>query len=110
VRAVDHDLGHRLVGEHALERPVADDVVRDLRKEPLAVFAREALLELEPFLEVALDACADRAGLGAEREQLRPELVDQRQVEPVLQLGERIAAVGAGQRAGGLDALVQLHR
>ena len=40
-RAVDHDLRDRVVGEQALERPVAEDVVGDLLGEPLAVVARE---------------------------------------------------------------------
>ena len=42
--AVDHDLRDRVVGEQALERPVAEDVVGDLLAETLAVVARQRRL------------------------------------------------------------------
>src|SRR5262249_35549418 len=76
-----------------------------------ACCAREALLLLERLLEIAFDAGPNLCRAGADGEELRPELVDQGEMDPVLQLRERVPAVGARQRAGrGLDALVQLHR
>ena len=44
VGAVDHDLGHALVGEEPLERAVAEDVVGDLERDPLPVVARDPRL------------------------------------------------------------------
>ena len=44
VRAVDHDLGHAVVGDQALERPVSEDVVCELRGQPLVVVLRDARL------------------------------------------------------------------
>ena len=41
VRAVDHDLGDRVVGQELLERPVAERVVGDLLDEALAIVARQ---------------------------------------------------------------------
>ena len=52
VGAVDHDLGHAVVRQRPLERPVAKDVVRDLGAEPRAVrsgkpgFLREVCLDV----------------------------------------------------------------
>ena len=47
VGAVAHDLGDRVVREQALERPVAEDVVEDLRREALAVLAGDAGLVVQ---------------------------------------------------------------
>ena len=37
VRAVDHDLRHAVVREEPLQGPVGEDVVRDLRGDPVAI-------------------------------------------------------------------------
>ena len=59
VRAVAHDLGDRLVREQTLERPVAEDVVEDLRREPLAVLAGDAGLVVQKPAHVRGHAVAE---------------------------------------------------
>ena len=54
-RPVDHDLRDRVVGEQALERPVAEDVVGDLVREPFPVVPGDARLARE----MAADVCDD---------------------------------------------------
>ena len=90
VGAVDHDLGDRVVGEQALERPVAEDVVGDLRREPLAVLARDAGLVVEEPADVGDDAVAELARIDGDVEELRAELGDDAHVDAVLELGERL--------------------
>ena len=90
--AVDHDLRDRRVGEQALERPVAEDVVGDLGREPLPVFTRQPRLVTELVADLGLDAAANGAAV-LDVEEARPELADEREVDPVLQLSEGISPV-----------------
>ena len=92
LRAVDHDLRDRWIGEQPFERPVAEDVVRDLGREPLAVITREPRLLTELVADLGLDAVANRSAV-FHVEEARPELADEREMDPVLELGEGIASV-----------------
>ena len=69
--AVDHDLRDRVVGEKPLERAVAEDVVRDLLAEALAVVARQRRLGREMATDVDDDALAERGGIHRHVEELR---------------------------------------
>ncbi len=110
VRAVDHDLRHGVVGQHPLERAVAERVVEDLVDETLAVRARQAALLRHPLADLDGDAAPERLPVDLGVEQLRPEVGDQRGVDAVLDLGEDVAPVLV--LAGGVrpcDALAELH-
>ena len=110
VRAVDHDLGHAVVGEQPLERAVAEDVVGDLGGEPLAVVARDARLLRELAPRVGEHPLAQRRRVEVGVEQLRPEVADDREVDAVLDLGERVVAARRASRGpGGCQTLVQIH-
>ena len=65
VRAVDHDLGHAVVGEQPLERAVAERVVGDLVGEALAVVARDARLLREVAPRVREHLLAQRRRVDA---------------------------------------------
>ncbi len=111
VGAVDHDLGHAVVGEEPLERAVAEDVVGDLRDEPVAVVARDADLVGELRPDVRLDPLAQGDGVHARVEELRAQVSDDGEVDPVLQLRERVAPAARGRARGtcGGESLVEFH-
>ena len=89
-RAVDHDLRDRVVGQEPLERPVAEDVVGDLVREPLAVVAGDARLAREVPADVRDDAVAHPDGIDHLAGQLWAELADDEHVDRVLEVGERL--------------------
>ena len=99
VGAVAHDLGDRVVREQALERPVAEDVVEDLRREPLAILAGDAGLVVQEPAHVRGDAVAQLVRVDGDVEELRAELGDDAHVDAVLELGERLLLSRRG-RAG----------
>ena len=107
--AVDHDLRDRVVGEQALERAVAEDVVGDLLAEALAVVARERRLAGEMPSDVHHDALAQRGGVHRDVEQLGPELADHGQVDPRLQLCKRLARALRRRRPGRRQAFMEFH-
>ena len=90
-RAVDHDLGDAVVGQEPLERAVAEDVVGDLGGEPLAVVSR-AIPGSAPSCAVMSAVTRSRSAVRVDVrvEELRAELADDGEVDPVLDLGERI--------------------
>ena len=90
VRAVDHDLGHGLVGEKPLERAVAEDVVGDLERDPLAVVARDSRLLCELVADVCEHTLTERVRIHVDVVELRPEVADDREVDPALDLCERV--------------------
>ncbi len=92
VRAVDHDLGHALVGEEPLERAVAEDVVGDLERDPLAVVARDARLLGELVADVREHPLTEVLRVHVDVVELRPEVADDGEVDAALDLGERIVA------------------
>ena len=82
VRAVDHDLRDRVVGEQALERPVAEDVVGDLAREALAVVARDARSRSCRCRRMsAVTRSRSSSGSMATVEELRAELADHAHVD-----------------------------
>ena len=89
-RSVDHDLGHALVGEKALERAVTEDVVADLAGEPLPIVTRDALLTGEVVSYVREDPFAERVRVHVDVEELRSEVADDRHMDVVLELRERV--------------------
>ena len=88
VRAVDHDLGHALVGEEPLERAVAEDVVGDLERDPLPVVARDPGLLGELVADVREHPLAQVLRVHADVVELRPEVTDDGEVDPALDLRE----------------------
>jgi hypothetical protein len=109
VRAVDHHLGDRLVGQRTLEWAVAEDVVGDLVGEPLAVVARDPGFAAEVCADVGQHALALIVRVEVGVEEPRPELADDGQVHPVLELGERIALRLWLGGAACAEALVEVH-
>ena len=91
-RPVHHDLGHAFVRKQPFERPVAERVVGDLGGEPLAVVAREALLLRKVAPRVVENLFAQSRGIESGVEQARAEYADHGEVNPVLELCERIVA------------------
>ncbi len=88
--AVDHDLGDGVVLEQRLDRPVTERVVGDLLRQPVAVGGGEPALLREPVADIGqhdLAQCALRQRLVVEP---GPELGDDRHVDPVLELDERV--------------------
>ena len=102
LRAVDHDLRDRRIGEQPLERAVAEDVVGDLGRETLPVVAREPRLLRELVADLGLDALANSAAV-LDVEEPRPELADEREMDPVLQLGERVGPAAVAVTVRGHD-------
>ena len=90
VRTVDHDLGDALVGEESLERAVPQDVVGDLERDPLPVVARDPRLLGELVADVRHHPVAERLGIHVDVVELRPEVADDREVDPALDLCERV--------------------
>ena len=107
VGAVAHDLGDRVVGEQALERPVAEDVVEDLGREPLAILTRDTGLVVQEPAHVRGHAVAELVGIDGDVEQLRSQLGDDAHVNAVLELGERLLISDGAALAG--DSLVEFH-
>ena len=107
VRAVAHHLGDRVVGQQALERPVAEDVVEDLRRESLAILTCDARLVVQESAHVRGHAVAKLVGVDGDVEQLRAELRDDAHVHAVLELGERLLLSDRAALAG--DSLVEFH-
>ncbi len=102
--AVDHDLRHVDVAEVGLQRAVAEDVVRDLLGDPLAVAARQGAVAGSE------DVGQDGAHLGLELGslevgvvELRTELLQQLAVHALLEVLEPVLrgfGAGCGRRRG----------
>ena len=107
--AVDHDLSDAVVGEEPLEGPVAEDVVGDLRRQPLAVVAREARLLSETSPDVRSDPVAQRVRVHIDVEELRSQIADDRQVDLVLEFRERVLPEGGCDRRRRRESLVEFH-
>ena len=107
VWAVDHHLGDRVVGKRALERAVAEDVVCDLLGETFTVLAGDAGLLLEPAADVGRDPGAHRGRVGVRGEELRTELADHGEMDPVLDLVEAVA--GGAVRAIRAESLLEVQ-
>ena len=107
VEGVDHDLGHGVVPEQRLQRPVAEDVVGDLADDAPPLLARErGAVERELLRDLAQDALGEvLARLG--REQVRAELRDAGVVDPSLQLG---VWIGSGLDRRLADCLTRAER
>ena len=90
MRAVDHDLGHALVGEEPLERAVAEDVVGDLERDPLPVVARDPGLLGELVADVREHPLAEVLRVHVDVVELRPEVTDDGEVDPALDLREGV--------------------
>ena len=112
VGPVDHDLADGVVGEQRLDRPVGENVRLDLVVETRPVVARQAGLLGQALLDRRHHTVLQDLGVSARVVELRTELADDRQVEPGLQLGERVdlplVVVGLG-RVRCLDPLVEFH-
>ena len=108
VGAVAHDLGDRVVREQALERPVAEDVVEDLGRQPVAILACEAGFVVQMPPDVRHDAVPELGGIDRDVEELWPELRDDRHVNLVLQFCERLLLRGSRPPAA-RDSLVEFH-
>ena len=108
VRAVDHDLGHAVVGEQPLERAVAEDVVGDLERDPRPVVARDARFLGQLVADVGEDPLAQVVRIHVHVVDLRTEIPDHREVHTALDLGERILVRGNRRRR--IEALVQVHQ
>ena len=111
MRSVDHDLRDGRIRQQPLERPVAEDVVRDLGSQPFAVVPREAcfLLELRP--DLGLDPRTDGVGV-RDIEEPGAELAHQPEMDAVLQVGEWVGRAAVDAAHGGArlrKALVELH-
>ena len=112
-RAVDHDLRDGVVGEQPLERAVAEDVVGDVLDQARSRSSREM-----PGLvaELVADVAERRARAASSGSMLTlkscgPEVADHGEVNPVLQLRERISGSRRrGDGACGGETLVQFHR
>ena len=89
---VDHDFGDAVVGEEALERPVAEGVVGDLGGDAVAIVAREPALLRQVAADVGEYAFLEDSRVGRDVEELRPEIADDAQVDGVLQRGEGVGA------------------
>ena len=107
VRAVAHDLGDRVVGEQALERPVAEDVVEDLGRQAFAILTRDARLVVQEPAHVRGYAVAELVRIDGDVEELRAELGDDAHVDAVLELCERLLLSDRAALAG--DSLVEFH-
>ena len=107
VGAVDHDLGHALVGEESLERTVAEDVVGDFERDPLPVVARDPRLLGQLVPDVCEHPLAEILRVHADVVELRAQVPDDREVDAALDLREGV--VDAGNRLRGVEALVQFH-
>ena len=97
VVVVDHDLGDRVVAKQGLERPVAEDVIRDLARD-LAPFlaGQRGAVDRELLGDDAQHLLGQVVGGGgtvlgpAGGIQLRAELGDARVVDVRLQVGVRV--------------------
>jgi hypothetical protein len=69
---------------------VTEDVVRDISGDPLAVIPRDPGLAREVPADVGEHPLAERDRVHVHVEQLRAQLADHGQVDPVLDLRERI--------------------
>jgi hypothetical protein len=98
-RAVDHDLGDRLVTQERLQRPEADDLVRDLLEHPDALGAGEGQALLVDDLAEDLLDLAPHLDLVGEVE-LRVQVLDDPVLDPELDVPERLAGRELGGEAG----------
>jgi hypothetical protein len=98
---IDHDLRDAVVGKEPLEWPVPENVVGDLRRQSLAVVPRDALLPREVGADVPRDPLSERVWIHVHVEELRTQLSDHREVDPVLELAEGISAGRSGNGSGG---------
>ena len=89
-RAVDHDLGDRLVAQERLERTETDDLVRDLLEhpDPLGTRQREAFL-VDDLAEDLLDLAPHLDLVG--QVELRVQVLDDPALDPELDVPERLA-------------------
>ena len=89
---------------------MSHDVVRELADQALAVVARDPRLLFEPAADLGAHLGADARLLEVAGEQLTPEFVDQAEMDPVLDLRERVGSVLGRRRGQAGETLVQLHR
>ena len=109
VGAVDHDLGDGVVLEQRLDRPVAERVVGDLLHQPVAVGDREPALLAEPVTDVGQHHRLQLGVVHALVVEPRTEVGDDRQVDPVLQLGERIRPLLDGLGTVAVETFAKFH-
>ena len=107
--AVDHHFRDAVIGKKPLERPVPEDVVRDLGSKALAVVVGNALLLGEMAPDVSGNPVPQAVGVHVGVEQLGPELTDDGEMDPVLELGERVATGRRDDGTGSRESLVELH-
>ena len=99
-RAVDHDLGDRLVAQERLERAEADDLVGDLLEHPDALGAGEGEAFLvDDLAEDLLDLAPDLDLVG--QVELRVEVLDDPVLDPELDVPERLARRAPGVMSRG---------
>ena len=91
VGGVHHDLRDGVVGQQPLERSVAQDVVRQLLGEPLAVLARDACLLGKATVDLLDDPRPQRALVDVAGEYLATQILDHTKVDAVLDIGERVS-------------------
>ncbi len=98
--AVDHHLGHGVVAEERLEWPIAEDVVRDLAGDLLALLAAQRRpVERELGRDGLLHALGEVL-VPVGDEQLRAELRDAGAVDLRLQIGVRVLRRRRRRRGG----------
>ena len=108
--AVDHDLRDGVVQQQSLQRPMAEDVVGDRLGDGDPVGVRQAGLLGQMSADGGLDPLTQRRLVDVVRVELGAELADDRHVDAVLDVGERI---GRGrcvaQGAAGGESFLEIH-
>src|SRR5207249_2542414 len=89
-RPVDHDFCDAVVCEEPLEWAVAEDVVGELSRDPVAIVAGKSALLREVPANVGDHALAQDLRVGGDVEELRPEVADDPKVHRILQRSERV--------------------
>ena len=89
---------------------MGEDVVRDLRGNPLALVPCEPCLFRKVGLDVGRHSLAEGVRVHADVEELRAELTDDREVDPVLDLGEGVPPDRDRRRANRGEPLMEFHQ
>ena len=110
VWAVDHDLGDALVRQEPLERPVSEDVVRNLGGQAFSVVAGQPVLASEMRLDIVGNPLVEGGRLHARVEELRAEVADHCEVDAVLDLCKWVSAGRLSDRANGGKTFVEFHQ
>jgi hypothetical protein len=99
-RTVDHDLGYGVVGQQPLQRPVSQDVVGDVGGQHRPVLASDLRLLRQPRRDLGGDLRLERAAIDLGIEDLAAEILDDAEMDPVLDVGERVESqAGNGRMA-----------